>query len=232
MGMSFYRKIILTEDGSSTIFNFELNQHYHSIHGAMQESMHVFMKMGFGLFSTSLEQTKQISILEVGFGTGLNAFLVLLESFAEGILSGESCQCVYTSLEAFPLEEKEYLNLNYSKNEKEKKLFLELHEAEWNKEVAITNNFSLHKIQIRLEDFIPEENKFNLIFFDAFSPEAQPELWTEEVFRKLFLSMKKEGILVTYCAKGQVRRNMIAAGFTVERLDGPPGKREMLRARK
>jgi tRNA U34 5-methylaminomethyl-2-thiouridine-forming methyltransferase MnmC len=217
------RKPILTADGSSTIYNSLLHQHYHSIHGAVQESQHVFMKMGW----REIRNLKpEIEVLEIGFGTGLNAFLVLKEC-----LQNASTKCSYTSLEAFPLEEEKIAELNYA-GENEKELFQSLHDAEWNKEVMISNNFSLHKIQTKLEDFIPEENKYDLIFFDAFSPEAQPELWTEEIFRKLFLSMKAGGILVTYCAKGQVRRNLQAAGFAVERAEGPPGKREMLRGRK
>jgi tRNA U34 5-methylaminomethyl-2-thiouridine-forming methyltransferase MnmC len=220
----FNRKIILTEDGSSTIFLPELNQNYHSIHGAMQESMHVFMKMGWNVVA---EKQDEISVLEIGFGTGLNAFLVL-----EECLLDDSKKVTYSSIENYPLTLEDAKQLNYVQNDLKKELFLRLHESEWNEEVKILDNFSLKKIQIKLEDFIPVENKYNLIFFDAFAPDFQPELWTEEIFRELFLSMKKDGILVTYCAKGQVRRNMIAAGFTVERLEGPPGKREMLRGRK
>jgi tRNA U34 5-methylaminomethyl-2-thiouridine-forming methyltransferase MnmC len=108
--------------------------------------------------------------------------------------------------------------------------FLSLHKAQWEIPTVIQDGFLLLKKKITLEDFIPETNSSDLIFFDAFSPEAQPELWTEEIFRKLYAGMKTNGMLVTYCAKGQVRRNMIAAGFNVERLEGPPGKREMLRA--
>lgn len=220
----FNRKIVPTEDGSSTVFLPELNQHYHSIYGAMQESLHVFMKMGWNVMA---ETENEISILEIGFGTGLNALLVL-----EECLKDDSKNVKYTSLENYPLSVEDVKQLNYVENDLKKELFLRLHESEWYEEVKILDNFSLHKIQIKLEDFIPVANKYNLIFFDAFAPDFQPELWTEEIFRKLFLSMKNGGVLVTYCAKGQVRRNMIAAGFTVERLEGPPGKREMLRARK
>jgi tRNA U34 5-methylaminomethyl-2-thiouridine-forming methyltransferase MnmC len=223
------RKIVITRDGSSTIYHAELDQHYHSIHGAVQESKHVFMKMGFfPIKESGLELThcKEISILEVGFGTGLNAFLVLQEC-----LRDVSLKCFYTSLEAFPLSVENSAQLNYA-GESEKEYFESLHAAEWNKAISITKNFVLHKIQIKLEDFIPAENSYDLIFFDAFSPEAQPELWTEEIFKKLYHGMKANGILVTYCAKGQVRRNLVAAGFNVERLEGPPGKREMLRGKR
>lgn len=218
------RKIILTEDGSSTIFVPSLNQHYHSIHGALQESRHVFVKMGWDFVA---EKENDISILEIGFGTGLNAFLVLEECMLD-----DSKRVIYSALENYPLSMEEAMQLNYAEAEEKRKLFLNLHACEGNREVQITNGFFLNKIQTKLEDFTQVANKYNLIFFDAFSPEAQPELWTEEIFRKLFESMKKDGILVTYCAKGQVRRNMIAAGFSVERLEGPPGKREMLRAKK
>lgn len=222
------RKIALTEDGSSTIFNSSFNQHYHSIHGAISESQHVFMKMGWE-FSTSLELPRNdLSILEIGFGTGLNAFLVLLEWEKE-----KNRRVTYTTLEAFPLEENKIVQLNYAEQlhvPAQQENFLKLHRTEWEIPVAIENGFSILKKKIKLEDFIPAKNSFDLVFFDAFSPEAQPELWTEEIFRKLYAGMKEGGILVTYCAKGQVRRNLIAAGFSVERLEGPPGKREMLRA--
>ncbi|MDQ3110122.1 MAG: tRNA (5-methylaminomethyl-2-thiouridine)(34)-methyltransferase MnmD [Bacteroidota bacterium] len=220
------RKIVLTADGSSTIYNPSLNQHYHSIHGAVQESNHVFMKMGFEAIQDSSAAGDNIVILEIGFGTGLNAFLVLKECLSDNCVNVN-----YESLEAFPLEEAEAAQLNYF-SESEKEFFMRLHSSKWNKEEKIAGNFALLKNKIKLQDFIPVENKYDLIFFDAFSPEAQPELWTEEIFRKLYAGMKTKGILVTYCAKGQVRRNLIAAGFSVERLEGPPGKREMLRGGK
>jgi tRNA U34 5-methylaminomethyl-2-thiouridine-forming methyltransferase MnmC len=221
------RKLVLTGDGSTTIYHADLDQHYHSIHGAMQESQHVFMKMGFfPVKEVGDERVEKISILEIGFGTGLNAFLVLLEC-----LRDVSVKCSYTSLEAFPLQAESIAELNYA-GENEKHFFQNLHAAEWNKEISITPNFTLHKIQSKLEDFTPVENSCDLIFFDAFSPEAQPELWTAKIFKTLYAGMKSNGILVTYCAKGQVRRNLIAAGFSVERLEGPPGKREMLRGKR
>lgn len=219
------RKVTLTEDGSSTVFNSSFNQHYHSIHGAISESQHVFMKMGW---ERVRHNWNDLSILEIGFGTGLNALLVLLECINE-----INRHVSYTTLEAYPLEEAEYRQLNYAQQLNypgQQENFISMHE--WNEEMpyAIENGFQFIKKKIKLEDFIPDQNAFDLVFFDAFSPEAQPELWTEEIFRKLYAGMKTGGILVTYCAKGQVRRNLIAAGFEVERLPGPPGKREMLRA--
>jgi tRNA U34 5-methylaminomethyl-2-thiouridine-forming methyltransferase MnmC len=225
------RKVAFTEDGSSTIYSSSFNQHYHSIHGAISESKHVFMKMGWEpLFERSREQANNsgLSVLEIGFGTGLNAFLVLLECVGE-----MNRPISYTTLEAFPLDEAEFTQLNYAEQLNYPDLqenFLSLHKWQGETPLAFENGFLFIKKKIKLEDFIPDENSFDLIFFDAFSPEAQPELWTEEIFRKLYAGMKEGGILVTYCAKGQVRRNLIAAGFHVERLEGPPGKREMLRA--
>lgn len=217
------RKIVHTEDDSTTIYFPEFDEHYHSVHGAMQESKHVFIESGWKKVA---EKKKEISILEIGLGTGLNAFLVMLESLGDG-----SLKIFYEALEKFPVDLSDVLQLNYADDENIK-YFLALHESKWNEENFLLDNFTLKKNKIALEDFIPKENIYDLIFFDAFSPEKQPELWTEEIFRKMFSSMKPGGILVTYCAKGQVRRNMIAAGFSVERLAGPPGKREMLRAGK
>ena len=218
------RQIIFTEDGSHSIYLPDLDEHYHSIHGALQESKHVFIEMGWKKIA---EIKNEINILEMGFGTGLNAFLVLKECLCDG-----NKKVKYTSLERFPLAKEEVLQLNYAQEEAEKEMFLKLHEVEWNAEVEIAKNFSLGKEKTALENIILSEKKYDLVFFDAFSPESQPELWTEEIFRKLFLAMNSNSILVTYCAKGQVRRNMIAAGFSVERLQGPPGKREMIRAGK
>ncbi len=221
------RKVALTKDGSSTIHNSSLNQHYHSIHGAVQESKHVFMKMGWEEVRKS-ETT--ISVLEMGFGTGLNAFLILLECIADPSLTVQ-----YTTLEAFPLEKEEIIGLNYAeqlKANQQQENFLKLHRVEWEIPVSVENGFTLLKRNIKLEDFIPDTAAYDLVFYDAFAPDAQPELWTEDIFKNLFDGMKPGGMLVTYCAKGQVRRNLIAAGFSVERLQGPVGKREMLRGRK
>jgi tRNA U34 5-methylaminomethyl-2-thiouridine-forming methyltransferase MnmC len=233
----FRREIVVTKDGSPSLFLPEHNEHYHSIHGAVQESMHVFMKMGLEKIQDSklkIENSavdarqESISILEIGFGTGLNVFLTFQRVNVKGKVKGD-VDVEYTSIEAFPLKEEEWSAINYANSEEEKNVFEDLHRAEWNKKVQLSENFSLTKLEITLENYFPEPESFDLIFFDAFSPRVQPELWTEEVFKKMFSSLKKGGILVTYCAKGQVRRNMKAAGFEVERAPGPPGKREMLR---
>lgn len=227
----FDRQLVTTDDGSSSIFLPQLNEHYHSHHGAIQESQYVFMKMGWE------EQSWQprVDILEIGFGTGLNAWLVLNEL----LLDPTAPMVHYTTLDLFPVAQTHVEQLGYwnliakgNKNEHDhKKLFLDLHSSPWNAETEIYSGFVLEKLNISLLEF-ENNHLYDLIFFDAFSPQSQPELWTKEIFDRMFASMNKGGILVTYCAKGEVRRNMMAAGFTVERIAGPPGKREMLRAKR
>lgn len=217
------RQLIITEDGSHTLHIPELNEHYHSIHGAIQESNHIFIKSGLDYF-TNLEP---INILEVGFGTGLNAFLTCIEAQKRGI------KINYTSIEKYPLTAQEIEKLNYSDgfDEEYKIQFQQIHKAQWSAYKKINKNFRLCKIETDLINFTPD-SKYNLIYFDAFGPDIQPKLWTENIFHQLYNCMNDNGVLVTYSAKGQVRRNMQVAGFTVERLPGPPGKREMLRALK
>jgi tRNA U34 5-methylaminomethyl-2-thiouridine-forming methyltransferase MnmC len=153
----------------------------------------------------------------MGFGTGLNALLTILEDPTRKI--------IYTSIEAFRLDAETALLLNYTDLSP---LYKTLHEAEWEKDVLITEYFTLHKINRNIENCF-FENKYDLVYFDAFSPRVQPELWTTDIFKNIYEAMNEGGILVTYCSKGDVRRNLIAAGFTVEKIPGPPGKREMLR---
>lgn len=222
MNSFFNRKIITTADGSSSIYLPDFDEHYHSVHGAVQESKHVFMKMGWEPLA---EKQDDISILEIGFGTGLNALLVM-----EACLRAPGKKVFYHSLEAYPVSPEDAAQLKYTETLHEE--FLRLHEAKWNEIVEIVPGFQLLKEETTLAKFLPEENRFDLVFFDAFAPRVQPELWTEEVFRKMNRALKAGGLLVTYCSKGDVRRAMIAAGFSVEKLPGPPGKREMLRAKK
>lgn len=215
-------KVILqaTADGSHTLFVPELNENYHSVNGAWQESNHVFIEAGLRQLNKS-----ELSVLEVGFGTGLNAFLTLLEAEkADKIIH-------YTSLELYPIDIELIPSLNYAKliSPDKQSLFDALHDATWSESVWITPNFCLKKIKIDLLKFSTNEC-YDLIYFDAFAPDKQPEMWHSEVFERLFHNTKEGGILTTYCAKGVVRRSMIAAGFLVERLQGPPGKREMIRA--
>jgi tRNA U34 5-methylaminomethyl-2-thiouridine-forming methyltransferase MnmC len=223
------RIIQLTADGSHTIAIPELNVTYHSKHGAIQESMHVFIKEGLHyLLSRDLfNKDEVINVFEVGFGTGLNAWLSLNEAIKN------NQKIFYQTIEPYPLSINEAEKLNYPSlfNKDLQKYFFELHECEWNKETIIHPLFLFKKLKIQLQDF-SSNKKFNLIYFDAFDPTAQPELWAENIFRKIFDLLYSNGILVTYCSKGNVRRAMQAAGFIVEKLKGPPGKREIIRAKK
>jgi len=217
------RKIIITEDGSSTIHLPKWDEHYHSIHGAIQEAKHVFIKSGLSLFSDS-----EISILEIGFGTGLNSFITFLEA------SKLKLTIDYVGVEAYPITSEEIKKLNYvSELEATKfsKVFTEMHQQEWETKNKISTSFSLTKRKQFFSE-INDKNAFNLIYFDAFGAQVQPELWTEAIFKLMYVALKNEGVLVTYSAKGSVRRALQSVGFTVERLPGPPGKREMLRATK
>jgi tRNA U34 5-methylaminomethyl-2-thiouridine-forming methyltransferase MnmC len=216
------RKVIITHDGSSSIYLPEWNEHYHSIHGAIQEAYHVFIKNGLSLF----KDEKSIELLEIGFGTGLNAFITLIE--------GEKINLSinYTGIEAYPVSLEEMKQLNYLAllDAKKKELaFVKMHEGNWGEKLMISDNFSLTKRQQKFQD-VSERNKYNLIYFDAFGARVQPELWTETIFEQMFESLEEGGVLVTYAAKGSVRRAMLNSGFEVEKLPGPPGKREMLRA--
>ncbi|MDP4270183.1 MAG: tRNA (5-methylaminomethyl-2-thiouridine)(34)-methyltransferase MnmD [Bacteroidota bacterium] len=212
-----------TKDGSHTLFVPAMNEHYHSVNGALQESMHVFIDAGLRKV-----EVEKISVLEIGFGTGLNAFLTLLES--------EKLQkeIHFTSLELYPLPENIYSKLNYGEIIAPEKagLFTKLHQAEWEKSCEITPLFHLQKKKADLCQYDFGDEIYDLIYFDAFAPDKQPEMWHPELFQKLSDHTNPGGILTTYCAKGVVRRAMQAAGYSVERLQGPPGKREMLRATK
>lgn len=202
------RELQLTADGSHTIAIPDLNVTYHSTHGAIQESMHVFIQAGLQAVQQPL-----VRIFEMGFGTGLNALLTMQYA---------TTPVYYYAVEQFPLTAAEVEGLSYGDT---------LHQYPWNEDVEISDQFTLHKAHGSLLEITPGQT-FHLIYYDAFAPKAQPELWTREVFEKLYSFLVPGGMLVTYCSKGDVRRAMLAAGFTVEKLVGPPGKREMLRARK
>ncbi|MFV0417662.1 MAG: tRNA (5-methylaminomethyl-2-thiouridine)(34)-methyltransferase MnmD [Dysgonomonas sp.] len=221
--MSVKPEIELTADGSHTLFVPALNEHYHSVNGAMQESTHIFINAGLH----RCEKT-EISIFEVGFGTGLNAFLTLLDNR----VSAKTIH--YTTIEVYPLSESIIRKLNYADKctEVERDLFYQLHTSDWDKEILITNQFYLTKLQTDFTSFdLSSLNKpFDVIYFDAFAPEKQADMWSQDIFDNLYSITAANGILVTYCAKGIVRRMMQQAGYKVERLPGPPGKREMLRA--
>lgn len=218
-------QIIQTADGSSSFYNEELDETYHSRHGAIQEAAHVFIKMGL---EAILKHHETINLMEIGFGTGLNAWLSAINAIAM------NKRVDYLGVEAYPISEGQVASLNYhhfSDSEEEKLLFNKIHEICWEEKAEIHPYFSLTK---RKQDFkdIEDTNTFDLIYFDAFGPRVQPELWTEEIFTKMYKALKDKGILVTYSAKGDVRRAMIKVGFNVEKVPGPPGKREMLLAKK
>lgn len=217
------REIIITSDGSTTIHIPEWNEQYHSKHGAIQEAYHVFIKHGLSLFSE-----EKVNILEIGFGTGLNAFITFLEHSKQGL------NIHYTGIEAYPISSEEIKQLNYVKEldaVKDQAIFDTMHTCNWETDTVINNRFSLLKQQ-KLFKEIDQKDCYNLIYFDAFGARVQPELWTEDIFKIMYESLQKNGVLVTYSAKGSVRRAMQTVGFEVERLPGPPGKREMLRATK
>jgi tRNA U34 5-methylaminomethyl-2-thiouridine-forming methyltransferase MnmC len=220
------RKIITTGDGSHSIEVPEMKVTYHSVHGAIQESMHVFIEAGFRHVISKLgDQGITIRILEMGFGTGLNALLTLKE------IENLNFSVHYTALELSPLEQQQAALLNYCEQLSRKDLesfFIKLHTSEWEKDNSITPNSILHKTNVSLLNYSTTDH-YHLVYYDAFAPAAQPELWTREVFEKLNGMMAPGGILVTYCSKGDVRKALLGAGFSVERIPGPKGKREMLR---
>ena len=221
------REIFITSDGSTTIHLPDWDEQYHSKHGAIQEAYHVFIKTGLEYFlTTNKNKADKIAILEIGFGTGLNAFITFLEAVKN------SLTIHYEGLEAYPVLAAEVNQLNYIEelNAKESATyFSEMHNVSWGETHKISKEFVLKKRK-QFFDEIDDVATFNLIYFDAFGAKNQPELWTEEIFKKMFTALKFKGILVTYSAKGSVRRALQSVGFTVERLPGPPGKREMLRA--
>jgi len=212
-----------TEDGSHTLFNRDAGEHYHSIHGAIQESMHVFIAAGFREIASG---AGELSILDVGFGTGLNCLLSLAE--AEKLHRS----VIYTAIETYTLSHQLAESLNYCSFDSLKaleKAFSLMH-RDHEGEVRIGSDFLLRRRHLTLEDSVFRSDSFNLVYFDAFSPEIQPDLWKPDIFLRIEKVMQPGGILVTYCAKGIVRRALQQAGFSTERLPGPPGKREMLRA--
>ncbi|MEI8112174.1 MAG: tRNA (5-methylaminomethyl-2-thiouridine)(34)-methyltransferase MnmD [Bacteroidia bacterium] len=218
------KEFIITEDGSHTIYLPEMDEHYHSVHGAIQESVHIYI--GQGLMQI---EKKEISVLEIGFGTGLNAYLTYCFAKERNISVN------YLSLEKYPLTETEYLQLNYPESifPKNSLVFEQMHRADWDLNQEISSIFWLKKVKADLLTYqFNSEPQFDLVYYDAFAPGKQPEMWTDEVLHKVAESVKDGGILVTYCAKGTVRRAFSAAGFFMERMPGPTGKKEILRGRK
>jgi len=217
------REIIKTADGSSTISVPELNEHYHSVNGAIAEANHVYINAGFNELDLN-----RISILEIGFGTGLNALLTLLHTM------DDDKSVFYQGVEAYPVSLDELSALNYIDELKAQEYsdsYNLMHTCNWDEETAITDRFTLLKQKKSFTE-IEDISKFDLIYFDAFGPDVQPDLWTEDIFKRMYESLKPNGILVTYSSKGIVKRALRSVGFTVKRLEGPKGKRHMLRASK
>ncbi|WP_298141414.1 tRNA (5-methylaminomethyl-2-thiouridine)(34)-methyltransferase MnmD [Flavobacterium sp.] len=217
------REILTTNDGSTTIHLPEWNESYHSKHGAIQEAYHVFIKSGLSLFDG-----KSVSILEIGFGTGLNAFITYLEA-------QKTNQVIdYVGVEAYPVDIVEALQMNYVSElnaSDEKDIFDKMHQISWEEKQAISNNFSLTKRKQFFQD-ISDVDSFDLIYFDAFGFRVQPELWSFDIFKKMYEALKTNGVLVTYACRSSIKNAMIECGFKVEKLPGAPGKREMLRGTK
>lgn len=217
------REIIQTSDGSTTIHIPEWKESYHSKHGAIQEANHVFIKNGLSLF-----EGRDIAIMEIGFGTGLNAFITFLES------SKLKQDIDYVGVEAYPVSNEELAAMNYVAElgvSSQQSTFNLMHQSNWEEKCIIDGHFALTKRKQFFDDIV-DENYFDLIYFDAFGYHVQPDLWSTEIFRKMYSALKDNGVLVTYAARGVVKRSMIEVGFTVEKLAGPPGKREMFRATK
>lgn len=219
-------KIITTEDGSHTLYREDLEEHYHSTHGAIQESQHVFIEAGL---RKAIHRNDPVKVLEIGFGTGLNALLTLKEAL------GLKKKIQYVTLEPLPVSEEAYQQLNYGSLldlEDASTYLKKMHESAWNFPFYFTDYFILNKIQSKLEDAEFQDEVFDVVFFDAFAPSKQPEVWTLGNFSKIFKALKPGGILTTYSSQGQVKRTLKEAGFEFEKIPGPKGKREMLRATK
>jgi tRNA U34 5-methylaminomethyl-2-thiouridine-forming methyltransferase MnmC len=217
------REILITADGSTTIRIPDWDENYHSSHGAIQEAKHVFIANGLDLFKNQAE----ISILDIGFGTGLNAFITFLETQNKEKVN-------YVGVEAYPICHEEVNQMNYPSELKANSftsIFQKLHNCEWEQEVTIASHFKLTKRQQLFQD-IEDKNLYNLIYFDAFGFPLQPELWSELIFKTMFDALLTNGVLVTYACRTSIKNAMIASGFTIEKLPGAPGKREMLRATK
>lgn len=211
--------LITTQDGSHTLYRADLDEQYHSVFGAIQESMHIFIRNGFLAVDRN-----PVQVFEMGFGTGLNTLLTYIESQKSNI------RVKYYSIEKFPLSRHLWSQLNFPSilPEGSEELFASIHNSEWDKD-SESERFCLHKIHGDFLNYsIPSGN--DLVYYDAFSPDKEPELWKTHLFQKIFDSMKSGGILMTYSAKGEVRRNLISCGFRVEKLEGPPGKKHILRA--
>jgi len=214
------REIIVTGDGSHTLYLPEMEEHYHSHFGALTESEHIFINTGLRYCKGD-----RLRVLEVGFGTGLNALLT-------AIVAGEDKKVIhYYSIEKYPLKPEVIASLNYGglKGKSAAALFQSIHSAPWNKSVPVTDFFTLEKVKGDMTtDALP--GIFDLVYFDAFGPDKQPEMWSDDIFHRIALAAHQGTVLVTYSAKGKLKRTLQANGFDVEHLPGPPGKRCITRA--
>ena len=217
------REIIITDDGSTTIRIPDWDENYHSTHGAIQEAKHVFIKNGLNLF----QKQDSISILEIGFGTGLNAFITFLETLTKDKVN-------YVGIEAYPISEEEIAQMNYVSElqaTQYQEIFDKMHTSDWESKQIITDNFILTKRKQFFQD-IDDKEQYDLIYFDAFGFPLQPELWSEAIFKKMYDALLPKGTLVTYACRSSIKNAMLSVGFSIEKLPGAPGKREMLRATK
>ena len=217
------REIIITDDGSTTIRIPEWDENYHSTHGAIQEAKHVFIKNGLDLF----QKQDSISILEIGFGTGLNAFITFLETVNKEKVN-------YVGVEAYPISTEEIAQMNYVAElqaTQYQAVFDKMHSCDWESQQNITENFILTKRKQFFQD-IEDKEQYDLIYFDAFGFPLQPELWSEAIFKKMYEALLPKGTLVTYACRSSIKNAMLSVGFSIEKLPGAPGKREMLRATK
>jgi tRNA U34 5-methylaminomethyl-2-thiouridine-forming methyltransferase MnmC len=219
--------IIQSGDGSDSVFSNFFNSSYHSRYGALTESKCIFIDAGLDYFvqKKTLETTQAIKIFEMGFGTGLNALLTYIYSIQRQI------KVSFTTIDAFPLPNELIETLNYSELMGYKDVFESLHHSGWNHEISLNNNFRFTKIHSTLESYETNEN-FDIIYYDAFGPQSQPELWSDDVLCKMYSMLASGGNLTSFCAKGTFKRSLKSAGFIVESIPGPPGKREITRALK
>lgn len=218
---------IITKDGSSSLYSPYFNEIYHSRNGAIEEAKYVYIDKALYDFIQKNNSLKQIKLFEIGFGTGLNAWLAAIFALENNITIN------YTGIEKYPLNHSLLCELNFATFFPEYKAYLTtIQNAAWNQSKAIHSYFICHKLNADIFEYSPEIEQYSVIFFDAFAPTHQPEIWSKSIFEKIYQMMHKNGILTTYCAKSTVRNTMIAVGFNIEKLPGPPGKREMLRATK
>ncbi|MEN9742456.1 MAG: tRNA (5-methylaminomethyl-2-thiouridine)(34)-methyltransferase MnmD [Bacteroidota bacterium] len=217
-------EILQTADGSNTLYLPELDETYHSRHGSRQEALHVFIQHGLQYFREVQPEALDIQLLEVGFGTGLNAFLTFQEMSEQPKL-----HLNYIGYETHPVAQEIWEQLNYAASPSENQVYQKIMEAPYGKKTSIAPNFDLEKIQAPIQS-IDLKNQLDLVYFDAFGPRAQTEMWEISIFEKLYNALKPGGILVTYCAMGQFKRDLKSLGFSVQAIPGPPGKREMTRA--